>query len=85
MTTPEGTLEAVDAALAEGRVTDPEMSELQELALALRAESPRPSPELAARHGRAGGRRLPAQATSPAARAATAGRCSAAWPPPRWP
>ncbi len=49
MTTPEGTLEAVDAALAEGRVTDPEMSELQELALALRAESPRPSPELAAR------------------------------------
>lgn len=49
MTTPEGTLEAVDAALAEGRVTDPETSELQELALALRAESPRPSPELAAR------------------------------------
>ncbi len=49
MTTPEGTLEAVDAALAEGRVTDPEASELQELALALRAESPRPSPELVAR------------------------------------
>lgn len=49
MTTPEGTLEAVDAALAEGRVTDPETSELQELALALRAESPRPSPELVAR------------------------------------
>jgi Domain of unknown function (DUF4349) len=48
MTTPEATLEAVDAALAEGRVTDPETSELQELALALRAESPRPSPELVA-------------------------------------
>jgi Domain of unknown function (DUF4349) len=49
MTTPEVTLEAVDAALAEGRVTDPEMSEFQELALALRAESPRPSPALAQR------------------------------------
>ena len=49
MTTPEGTLEAMDAALAEGRVTDPETSELQELALALRAESPRPSPDLVAR------------------------------------
>jgi Domain of unknown function (DUF4349) len=46
MTTPEVTLEAVDAALAEGRVTSPEVSELQELALALRAESPRPSPAL---------------------------------------
>jgi hypothetical protein len=43
MSAPEATLEAIDAALAEGRVTDPQEAQIQELALALRAESPHPS------------------------------------------
>src|SRR3954467_14875738 len=42
-------LERIEAALAEGAVTaaDPRERELQELALALRADSPEPAPEFA--------------------------------------
>ena len=47
MTTPEATLAAIDEALEQGRVTliDPDERELQELALALRAETPQPTAE----------------------------------------
>jgi Domain of unknown function (DUF4349) len=51
MTTPDATLAAIDDALEQGRVTllDPDERELQELALALRAEAPRPTAEFEAR------------------------------------
>jgi hypothetical protein len=50
MTGPETDLERIDAALAEGRASasDPRERELQELALALRADSPDPAPAFAA-------------------------------------
>src|SRR4051812_27382212 len=49
MTGPETDLARIEAALAEGRVTadDPRERELQELALALRADSPEPGPAFA--------------------------------------
>jgi hypothetical protein len=49
MTGPETDLARIEAALAEGRVTtdDPRERELQELALALRADSPEPEPAFA--------------------------------------
>lgn len=49
MTQPDTDLALIDAALAEGRVTsaDPAEREMQELALALRADSPDPSPAFA--------------------------------------
>jgi Domain of unknown function (DUF4349) len=43
------TLAAVDAALDQGRVTAHELRDLQELALALRADAPRPSEDFARR------------------------------------
>jgi hypothetical protein len=51
MTTPDATLAAIDDALEQGRVTllDPDERELQELALALRAEAPQPTAEFEAR------------------------------------
>jgi hypothetical protein len=50
MTGPETDLARIEAALTEGRVSaaDPRERELQELALALRADSPEPSPAFAA-------------------------------------
>ena len=49
MTQPDTDLALIDAALAEDRVTsaDPAERELQELALALRADSPEPRPAFA--------------------------------------
>jgi hypothetical protein len=49
MTGPETDLARIESALAEGRVTadDPRERELQELALALRADSPEPGPAFA--------------------------------------
>jgi hypothetical protein len=51
MTTPEANLAAIDDALEQGRVTllDSDERELQELALALQAETPRPTAEFEAR------------------------------------
>src|SRR3954447_26785721 len=50
MTGPETDLAYIEAALAEGRVTagEPRERELQELALALKADSPQPRPAFAA-------------------------------------
>src|SRR4051812_40527498 len=50
MTGPETDLERIEAALAQGRAsaTDPRERELQELALALRADSAEPRPAFAA-------------------------------------
>lgn len=84
MTTPEATLSAVDAALEEGRVTrlDPDERELQELALALRAETPEPTAEFEARLERklAAGfpRRRPFAVSFPRARMAVVGGVAAA-------
>lgn len=49
MTTPEATLAAIDDALEHGRVTLQDERELQELALALRAETPQPTADFEAR------------------------------------
>ena len=80
MTQPETDLALIDAALAEGRVTtaDPAERELQELALALRADSPEPRPAFADELARAGAGGLPAHR---AARRPRAGRAPA--PAPR--
>ena len=67
MTPPDDTatiareLHAVDAALSSGAVAhdDPDARELQELALALRADSPVPDPSFARGAGAAGGAGLP--------------------------
>src|SRR4051794_14254432 len=50
MTGPETDLERIEAALADGHASadDPRERELQELALALRADSPEPAPAFAA-------------------------------------
>src|SRR3954468_18869428 len=66
-------LERIEAALAEGAVTaaDPRERELQELALALRADAPQPRPEFSHELDRrvAGGFGKPSRGTAAAARA----------------
>src|SRR4051795_3634615 len=70
MTGPETDRERIETALAEGRVsaTDPRERELQELALALRADSAEPRPAFAADLDRRGGGGLPAPPPSRAPR-----------------